>query len=301
MDRLVAIHRDHIDKKIWPEVQAAWLHHRFAQIHPFQDGNGRVARAIASLVLIKGGLFPLVVTRDDRLTYINALEAADDGNLGTLVELIARLQRVQFTKAFAVSESVLAEDADVDAVLGDLQRAADKVAAEKLKAQRKVFEWAQALEVDLFQRLESIAPAISGALTKLNRAASANVTRSDENTDHYFRAQIIQNAKRNLNYFADPSDYRSWVALNFVWQRRARLVFAFHGIGRPFSGSLICAPFLEFRDNDDDGQTLSTLVPVSEEGFVFFYSDTKEQLLSRFKPWREKAIKIAIREISQSL
>ena len=43
MDRLVAMHHNHTD--IAPEVEAAWLHHRFTQIHPFQDGNGRIARA----------------------------------------------------------------------------------------------------------------------------------------------------------------------------------------------------------------------------------------------------------------
>ena len=79
MDRLVALHVQHRKEKITPDVQAAWLHHRFTQIHPFQDGNGRVARALASLVLVKTGLFPLVVTRDDRVQYIDALEGADSG------------------------------------------------------------------------------------------------------------------------------------------------------------------------------------------------------------------------------
>lgn len=54
------------EMEVSPEVEAAWLHHRFTQIHPFQDGNGRIARLLASLVFIKAGWFPLVVTRDDR-------------------------------------------------------------------------------------------------------------------------------------------------------------------------------------------------------------------------------------------
>ena len=61
------------------EVAAAWVHHRFVQIHPFQvredfiaflvdiprstkDGNCRMARALASLVLMKRGLLLLVVS-----------------------------------------------------------------------------------------------------------------------------------------------------------------------------------------------------------------------------------------------
>ncbi|MCA1708364.1 MAG: Fic family protein, partial [Actinobacteria bacterium] len=46
MDRLISMHEQHVDLDIPVEIQAAWLHHRFTQIHPFQDGNGRVARAI---------------------------------------------------------------------------------------------------------------------------------------------------------------------------------------------------------------------------------------------------------------
>ena len=81
MDRLIEMHEAHVSNGVSAEVQAAWLHHRFTQIHPFQDGNGRVVRAIASLVLVKDGLFPLVVRRDDRSRYLEALEAADRGNL----------------------------------------------------------------------------------------------------------------------------------------------------------------------------------------------------------------------------
>ena len=67
--------------------KAAWIHHAFTQIHPFSDGSGRVARAIASLVFIRGGSFPLVVYRDDRADYIGALEIAGAGNLRDMIGL----------------------------------------------------------------------------------------------------------------------------------------------------------------------------------------------------------------------
>jgi fido (protein-threonine AMPylation protein) len=299
MDRLIDLHQTHLAAGVSAEVAAAWLHHRFTQIHPFQDGNGRVARAIASLVLIKEGLFPLVVTRDDH-GYISALEAADDGDLNPLVDLFAKLQRVQFRKATAVSEDVLA-DAGLETVLGNLQKSAEKVAADKRQALRRVFEWARLLENDVADRLGAIADDIRTALMKVQAGATASVITSNQQTDYYYRAQIIENAKLYLHYFADTSEYRSWVALSMTWERRARLVFSFHGIGRPFNGSLICAPFFDFRDTDDDGQTQATLVPVAEEGFVFFYNDTKERLLSRFRPWREQVLKVSLKELSQNL
>jgi Fic family protein len=300
MDRLVAIHAEHIKKNVPSEVQAAWLHHRFTQIHPFQDGNGRVARAIASLVLVKDGLFPLVVTRDDKPAYLDALEAADNGNLKRLIDMIAKLQITQFRKATAVSEAILAQD-DVAAILGGLMKAADKVAAKKLESLRGVFNLARALQDDLDKRLRAIAPGVTAALQKVERMGTAFVTQSTTETDHYFRAQIIENAKFHMHYFVDTAEYRAWIALNMNWSRRARLVFAFHGIGKPFNGSLICAPFLEFRDTDEESQVRSALAPVAEEGFVFFYNEAQDRLLARFTPWREGVLKVALKELTQNL
>ncbi len=86
MEELVRIFNG-LDEAVWPpEVRAAWLHHAFAQIHPFQDGNGRVARGLASLVLVKAGLAPLTVTRDMHPRYIRSLEAADEGRPQPLID-----------------------------------------------------------------------------------------------------------------------------------------------------------------------------------------------------------------------
>ncbi len=70
---------------------------------------------------------------------------------------------------------------------------------------------------------------------------------------------------------------------------------------KPFNGSLVCAPFLEFKDTDEEGQTRTALVPIAEDGFVFFYNEDKERLLSRFVPWRENVIKVALKELTQNL
>ena len=129
----------------------------------------------------------------------------------------------------------------------------------------------------------------------------AFVSNSNVETDHYFRAQIIENAKLYLHYYADPTEYRSWFALNMIWSRRAKLVFTFHGVGKPFNGSLICSPFLEFKDLDEDGQTHIALVPVTDDGFVFFYNENKDKLLTRFVPWRERVLNVALKELARNL
>ena len=83
-------------------IVAAWFHHRFTQIHPYQDGNGRVARALTTLILLRADLLPLVVDRDLRTEYIKALELADQEQLSTLAEIFARLERNAILQALSV-------------------------------------------------------------------------------------------------------------------------------------------------------------------------------------------------------
>ncbi|MCA1810913.1 MAG: Fic family protein [Halobacteriales archaeon] len=58
-----------------PFEEAAWMHHRFEQIHPFEDGNGRAGRLLLNLFLVKQGWPPLHVLPPDRQRYLDALEA----------------------------------------------------------------------------------------------------------------------------------------------------------------------------------------------------------------------------------
>jgi hypothetical protein len=88
MEQLIALHLEHEKRSFAAEIEAAWLHHRFSQIHPFEDGNGRVARALASLVLIRAGWMPMLVEDVDRLTYISALEKADHHDLSYLITFV---------------------------------------------------------------------------------------------------------------------------------------------------------------------------------------------------------------------
>ena len=301
MDRLIAMHLAHAEVGVPAEVEAAWLHHRFSQIHPFQDGNGRVARALASLILVRAGLFPLVVTRDDKSKYLDGLAAADAADLAPLVSLVAMLQRVQFRKATALSENILAAGANLEAIMGNLFKAAEKSRHAREQEHRQVFQHAHELEGSTVEYLQGLSSEVQQALIRASPGGAAFVTYSNNKNSHFYRAQVIENAKHHLKYYADTQSYRSWVALNMVWERKARLVFAFHGIGRPFTGSLVCAPFFEFRDSDDEDQVHFTILPVTDEAFVFFYNEPMEQTLVRFKAWREKVTLVALKELADSL
>jgi len=56
--------------------RAALLHTIFVKIHPFIDGNGRTARLLLNLELIKNGYPPIIIRKEDRIVYYNALEKA---------------------------------------------------------------------------------------------------------------------------------------------------------------------------------------------------------------------------------
>jgi fido (protein-threonine AMPylation protein) len=85
MEQLIRIHDSMTAQNYPPETRAAWLHHAFTQIHPFEDGNGRVARALASLVLIKAGLPPFTVPLSMETRYLDSLLAADHGDPSLLL------------------------------------------------------------------------------------------------------------------------------------------------------------------------------------------------------------------------
>lgn len=54
-------------------------HRRLVDIHPFNDGNGRTARLLMNLVLIRGGYPPVAVRPEDRLEYIHSLQQEQAG------------------------------------------------------------------------------------------------------------------------------------------------------------------------------------------------------------------------------
>jgi Fic family protein len=99
--------------KAHPILQAAYIHHGLAHIHPFADGNGRVARALASFFTYRSTGLPLIVYSDRKLPYLQALEAADRGDFTTFTGYLC--DRLIDTMAGATQELLaLASPALVD-------------------------------------------------------------------------------------------------------------------------------------------------------------------------------------------
>ena len=68
-----------------PVLQASYCHYAFVVIHPFADGNGRVARALASTFFYRDRSIPLVIFENQRPAYLDALRAADRGGFRPVI------------------------------------------------------------------------------------------------------------------------------------------------------------------------------------------------------------------------
>ena len=99
MQKLVAELNSAQFAELHPVLQAAYAHYSLVRIHPFQDGNGRVARALASVFLYRAASVPLVLFADEKKEYLEALRTADQGDRQPVADFI-------FDRATAAMELV---------------------------------------------------------------------------------------------------------------------------------------------------------------------------------------------------
>ncbi len=91
MSDLVAWLRQELTSPTLPVAACiAKLHHDFIIIHPFENGNGRVARLLVNYVLMRGGWLPLIVRTEEKEDYLTALRLADAGELSALMTYLQR-------------------------------------------------------------------------------------------------------------------------------------------------------------------------------------------------------------------
>ena len=70
---------ENAQRVIHPVEIAASYHYRFTDIHPFDDGNGRMSRLLMNLILMQEGYPPVVIRLSERDQYLAALRRADTG------------------------------------------------------------------------------------------------------------------------------------------------------------------------------------------------------------------------------
>ena len=226
-----------------PLLAGAWLHHRFTQIHPFQDGNGRVVRALLTWHLVREGYLPVVVKRDDRVDYIDALEKADDGDLAPFVDLLVRMQRRTILEAIGEPERAETVDQVLDHIVEQIGRkntARDarlrsvNAVAEELREQ--IRDWLNIQAERIASRLEQAGRNVETSVTnRRSRGKRTLVSRSGSADRQELRtlgkSQRIQVLRQtHANSGTDAPDIQASVR-NLVTPCRAAVV-RYHGLNR---------------------------------------------------------------------
>lgn len=122
------------NKDLYHPVQlAAEFHYRFVCIHPFDDGNGRVARLIMNYILLKNNYPPVIIKSADKENYLTALQKADTGDILSLVEYIEKQE------IWSLETSIKAANGEDIDELGDIEKEIEILKREKL-TKTKIFK-----------------------------------------------------------------------------------------------------------------------------------------------------------------
>lgn len=89
MQELVEWVNANIDNKIHPIALASIFHYNLVRIHAFDDGNGRGARILMNLILMKKGFFPAVIKTEKKRKYLEVIHEADRGDINPFVIFVA--------------------------------------------------------------------------------------------------------------------------------------------------------------------------------------------------------------------
>jgi Fic family protein len=310
MERLVELHLAHERRGVPPEVEAAWLHHRFTQIHPFQDGNGRVARALATLIFLRAGWFPLTIDRDRKAHYIDSLEAADLGELRYLVRQFGSVERDAIVRALGIGDQAAREleglEQVVHAARDDLLLGASERESEEL---HKVRETADRLQDVGRAELDAIKQLIDREISEYRPEFSTRVDHAapgDKKANWYFRESV--DLAHKFHYFANLRTYAAWMRLR-IWDREANtwddLIVVFHGVGREFRGLIAAAAFYaQYQLGSEKGRKdreLTRRETIADELFQVNYLEDADLAAGRFRDWLRGVLAIGLGQWRASL
>lgn len=88
-DLLSWYHDQRKTESLNPILLAADFHYKFIRIHPFDDGNGRIARILMNFILMQYNYPPVIIKTEDKENYYRALQQADAGIITPFIEYIA--------------------------------------------------------------------------------------------------------------------------------------------------------------------------------------------------------------------
>jgi Fic family protein len=290
-----------------PIIVAAWLHHRFTQIHPYQDGNGRVARALTTLILLRADLLPLVVDRDLRIEYIKALELADQAHLSTLAEMFARLERNAILQALSVDADaeISYQRSLTSAVIGSLADKFGKRRIQKLADLRQVNSVALELRAKARTVLEQSFAEIESTVREVGDPETWFLDGGpDQENEHWYKFEVVQSAK-DADKFANFAEHHYFSRGSMkVGRERLDFVVSFHHVGRELTGIMEATAFsklVSYEESDDRESVSERFSLCSVEPFVFTHKTKVSEIADAFDRWLDAALAVALKEYGDRL
>jgi Fic family protein len=301
MDNLVKFYNDAEKKGVHHLICSTWFHHAFTTIHPFQDGNGRVARLLASLILIKHGLFPFTVLREEaKVKYIDALEKADNGEPQPLVDYFAEVQKRHIEKALnlkEVSSSSFEEVADIlSDKLDNWQRIKQKERDELINHSRdQVFQYCLSslneIRIKLKKRLNG------NTIISIESCHPSQIDRQ-----HFYYRQIIKYAKKH-NYYFNRNLPKGWLTfrIELSENKKYQLGVTVHHYGYD-DNTLAIGAFLEFLTSEEDiEERIDATLPLEIRPHVISITKDIASKEKNIKAYLENAVTLALAQIASEL
>jgi len=311
IDKLIVLYDGmQSNQEIHPLTLGAWLHHRFSQIHPFQDGNGRVGRALLTWHLVKVGYLPVVISNETRDEYLDALEDADEGSLSSLTSLLVRLEKNTILSALNVTESdaIANEEAVViDQVVDYIADRFNKRKKQTASELRSVHDIASQLRTIVKDNLRQSSEGVKVRLSEqigMGIETILLIGGPDQGNDYWYRRQVSDTALR-MEHWVNFNEPRYFVRLrmnvtNTSQIPRMDFVISLHNVGSQLTGVMAAVAFAEFQyppnaDQEYESQKHDPEFEIfSLNAFIFTWKDDVNKLTPRIEKWIDQCYKIAL-------
>lgn len=293
IDNLIEIYNDLSEQNINPIILSTWIHHAFTKIHPFQDGNGRIARLLASLILIKNGLLPFTVKRNDKARYISALEKADKNIPQDLVSFFAFEQKksIELALNFKTDKKINSFAELANLFNNKLNESINRTKEERIKlldnSRNKIFDDIYNVLGDIKRQLHQLIP-----IEKANISLQ-NCRPSDDR--YYYHTHQITEYANVYDYFFNRNLPRGWFGVYFTLadKRNFNLILSVHHYG--YDDDVIAVgAFLEYSEPVKNNKVEKSSIPINVAPFTISLETISQNTSLNLREYINDIVKVGL-------
>jgi fido (protein-threonine AMPylation protein) len=306
MEKLLDIYEELVAAEENSIIVSAWFHHAFTQIHPFQDGNGRMARLLSSLIWIKEGLFPLTVKRDEKSSYIGALEKADVGDPNELVKFFSEAQSKSIDRFLNYKKEAMpgATLAEVANVFGE--KISDFKRKKEADRQKLLADHREIVYDKIYKVFGGLRDELVVALRGRDIEIQVKSVKPEAEEAHWYAKQIIDYASHHKYYF-NMLRPRFWFRFSFkiAQEKRYDLIVTSHHSSYDDSVMAVGA-FLEFfdetvMDEEREHTDYASSIPIDVEPYKISLEKITPKLLQNIESYVRDVVTIGLTVITSQI